>query len=95
MFVLTHNFFLTWESKSKATTTVVKDKSSLDTDFRRTSSRLLCLPMIQTVTLILLEIIHLHANCGAPSTWNLPHLPLRPVWSTDQVPGQPGLHRET
>ena len=33
-----------------------------------------------------------------PSTWKAEaddSLSLRPAWSTEQVPGQPGLHRET
>jgi hypothetical protein len=33
-----------------------------------------------------------------PSTWEAEaggFLSLRPAWSTKQVPGQPGLHRET
>jgi hypothetical protein len=33
-----------------------------------------------------------------PSTWEAEaggFLSLRPAWSSEQVPGQPGLHRET
>jgi hypothetical protein len=38
------------------------------------------------------------ANAFNPSTWEAEaggFLSLRPAWSKEQVPGQPGLHRET
>jgi hypothetical protein len=38
------------------------------------------------------------AHAFNPSTWEAEaggFLSLRPAWSTEQVPGQPGLHRET
>jgi hypothetical protein len=38
------------------------------------------------------------AHAFNPSTWEAEaggFLSSRPAWSTEQVPGQPGLHRET
>jgi hypothetical protein len=38
------------------------------------------------------------AHAFNPSTWEAEagrFLSSRPAWSTDRVPGQPGLHRET
>jgi hypothetical protein len=38
------------------------------------------------------------AHAFNPSTWEaeaVGFLSSRPAWSTEQVPGQPGLHRET